>query len=140
MNDEIEAAATESIQGAIDSAKAHGVGGLLSGDELRVLVVAAELYLAQRAAERAEREGLNKPIDEDWLLSIESMLSWAVECGEDILRYEVEMFDGGDGTWQAEVWCKSIEFDLSSIVVQMSTRGQLLDLLAALCVDSKGGA
>lgn len=90
-----------------------------------VVVAASEVLLARLAADRAEREERARPIDAEWLESIGckkmAINRWKIQ---EQIRVNV---------WLVE--CVRWMVRIDGWLVQMHTRGQLLDLLRVL----KGG-
>ena len=113
--------------GRYDEHEYHEDSGLQQLDE-GLLV---DWAVARLTADRAEREEWERSIDEAWLRSVcESQVEgfglFAFRVAGDFIFGEIAVAKVGDG-WM----CHGLK---------VKTRGQLLDLLAALGVERKGGA
>jgi len=129
MSDEIEAAANELIEHC-DYCERQG---FTLAESLKLARSVATWARARLAAERAEREERERPIDEGWLRSTLGD-SWVVrEERPHVCVWKTRAFASGFGL--------GISIgDVMHVLDLLATRGQLIDLLAALGVERKGGA
>ena len=105
-------------------------GDAISPNEFAV-VRRAELdeLNARLAAERAEREERERPIDEAWLRSI-GCKKMAVNRFKIAASIRINVWRVEHVSWRVKI---------DGYFVEFKTRGQLLDLLAALGAERKGG-
>lgn len=96
-------------------------------------VILARAYLADLAAREAEERERAIPIDEEWLLSLgfEYVRSHiGPEYGDDMQLDRLAIWD-----FNGECWLMT-----ESDWFEMTTRGQILDLMRVTKTEAKGGA
>ena len=139
---EIEAAAERMARISDWSNPAEVYGGEdYSHDYSADCATLCQWAVARLAADRAERKERERPIDHEWMIE-----RFGVPSCESAIRGRYWSFKAIDRWASAEVhmsirgsWFASMCQDDDVVVLKLATRGRLLDLLAAIVVERKGG-